>query len=90
MRNVRVLRQLEVNLTANDWQLYLIHRRDQVAADLNVKCQLAINEAENSEQALQECHVHLDQYSHYGADDTEGRAVVRELVSLRFPGFDEL
>jgi hypothetical protein len=85
MRNVTVRTQLDIQLTAEDWQLYNVTGRDHAAFTLNRGIEQALNLAENSEQGYTNAHAVMCRFAKWGATDTEPMAVFRRLYALRFP-----
>jgi len=85
MRNVIVTRKVELALTADDWALYgdneghLTDRRREAAKQINKVAELALNNCNRAgaRQAILEV---LDKYSDLGAADTEGHAVMYDLL----------
>lgn len=85
MRNVIVHRRLEINLNADDWQLYAIEGREKAAEALNAAVEAQINNALNRSEACLTVYNTLAQFSQWGADDSEGHKVADRLIELRFP-----
>jgi len=88
MKNVQVTFQPQVtlSLTADDWQLYRLDGgRDKAAEGLNFAVADAINHCDNWKDA----HIHatrvLDEYSHFGAADTESQSVLIEILFAAYP-----
>ena len=86
MRNVIVTRKVELALTADDWSLYgdnegrLTDRRIEAAKQINKVAEHALNNYDrtNACRAIEEV---LNKYSSLGAADTEGYAVMYDLLN---------
>lgn len=85
MRNVIVTRKVELALTADDWSLYgdneghLTEKRRAAAKDINKVAEHALSNCSRTE-AYWKIHEVLDKYSSLGASDTEGHAVMHDLL----------
>lgn len=66
---------VDINLTADDWQLYHIEGRDKAAADLN-----ALMESKLFAGDLNNIYDILGDYSKFGAADSEGYDTVRRIL----------
>jgi hypothetical protein len=85
MRNVIIKKAMTLELTADDWELYTSTREcNLVAAILNTKIADLINASTNRDVAYNEgCKV-LEEYSEFGAGDTEPRYVLRNILAEFF------
>jgi len=85
MRNVIIKKAIELQLTADDWDLYTGSRDCEPAAKaLNVEIAAIINASPNKDKAYFEgCKV-LELYSEFGAGDTEPRYVLRNILAEFF------
>ncbi len=85
MRNVTVTRAFKVALTADQWALYDIEGRDAAAHTLNQWAEDALNTCTTEGEAAQVIALAQDRYSSFGAADSEGYAVMYELLNVAFP-----
>lgn len=79
--------QVRLSLTADDWQLYDgmgYEGRDSVAEALNRGIVEVINDTYG--RKMGRCSNVLDQWSHYGAADTEGYDMLDTIFSTVFKG----
>ena len=89
MKNVHVRRVLTLSLTADDWALYsydndgvlMTEKRDDAAREINRVAEEAINNLTltGAKAAIESV---LNKYYDLGADDTEGRTVMYELLAI--------
>ena len=85
MRNVIVTRKVELALTADDWDLYgdndghLTDRRIEAAREINKVAEHALSNYCRTEAYWEIVEV-LDKYSKLGAADSEGYAVMHDLL----------
>ena len=89
MRNVHVRRIITLSLTADDWALYsydndgalMTEQRDAAAREINRVAEAALNSLTitGAKAAIEEV---LRKHEAIGADDTEGRTVMYELLTL--------
>jgi len=85
MRNVIVTRKVELALTADDWDLYgdndghLTDRRIEAAREINKVAEQALSNYTRTEAYWKISEV-LDRYSSLGAADSEGHAVMHDLL----------
>lgn len=85
MRNVIVKRKVELSLTADDWSLYgdndghLTDRRNEAAREINKVAEHALSNYTRTE-AYWVIREVLEKYSSLGAADTEGYAVMHDLL----------
>jgi len=85
MRNVIVTRKVELALTADDWALYgdneghLTDRRREAAKKINKVAEHALSNY-NRTEAYWEIRDVLDKHRSLGAADTEGYAVMHDLL----------
>jgi len=91
MKNVHIRRVFTLSLTADDWALYrydndgalMTENRDAAAREINRVAEEALNNADltfsDTRDAIEAV---LDKYWELGAADTEGRAVMYELLLL--------
>jgi hypothetical protein len=85
MQNVIIKKAIELKLTANDWQLYTATRDcNLVAAILNTKIADIINASTNKDEAYNQGCKFLEDYSEFGAGDTEPRYVLRNILAEFF------
>lgn len=85
MRNVTVTRTFKVALTADQWALYDIEGRDAAAHALNQWAEDALNTCTTEGEAAQVIALAQDRYRSFGAADSEGYAVMYELLNVAFP-----
>lgn len=88
MRNVTITKRIDLKLTAEDWDLYTsMDGVEYVARDLNTHISDIFN-SNDGLTAFAKAKAILEQYSEFGAADTEPYMVLRELHDLFFK--DEL
>lgn len=76
---IEIKSTLTLNLSADDWQLYGLEGREEIAQKLNRELEERINKAASrSEFSYGDL---LSKYSDYGASDSEGFAMVEYLLS---------
>lgn len=88
MKGVTVIRNpsIKLELTADDWQLYSgedYPYRDSVTVSLNRGVEDILNTSDNFYSQVEKtkrCYALLNQYSAYGAADTEGCAVLDAIL----------
>lgn len=87
MQNVHIRYQphATITLTADQWALYGIEGRDTAAKELSYLAELAINTSANRSEVETKLSKALELYSEFGANDTEGRVVMYELIDAAFP-----
>jgi len=81
--NTRVI--VDLNLTADDWQLYDKLDSDVIAGQLNQCIADAINNSMDQVDALRECDSILVKYAAWGAADSEGYAMLDRIMYKAFP-----
>jgi hypothetical protein len=83
--NVSIRKQISVDLSANQWDLYThSYSRtviEKVANILNRRLVLAFNSGKRKEEVQSEMLALMDDFSVYGASDTEPRAVLNKLLN---------
>lgn len=86
MRNVTLTytAHVDINMTANDWQLYRIDGRDEAAISLNADMKELLNGSSDIDECRLAIPAILNRYSDYGAADSEGYQVANELLVLFF------
>jgi hypothetical protein len=77
--------QASINLTADEWCLYMEAGRDDVARILNKDVEKAINAASNREEAARWVIAALKMHSLYGAADSEGYFVAEQILDMAYP-----
>ena len=88
MKNVTITKHITLNLTAEDWDLYTsMDNIEYVAKDLNTHITDIFN-SNDAPTAFAKATIILEQYSEFGAADSEPYQVLRELHDLFFA--DEL
>jgi hypothetical protein len=83
MRNVYIKKTIRIRLTANDWSLYGDDddpKRDMAAYEMNEKIEAVLNEHPTREEATIAISTILNQYSDFGAYDSEGVEVAGDLI----------
>lgn len=85
MRNVTVTRTFKVALTADQWALYDIEGRDEAAHELNKLAEEALNTCDAECDMAQLISLAQVKYRRFGAADSEGYAVMYELLNVAFP-----
>lgn len=78
---VHIAKVISLSLTADDWGLYHIEGRDDVAICLNQAVSVALSWSEKP-VARVKIEKALEEYSDWGANDTEGHATVRQILGL--------
>ena len=87
MRNVRITKTIRIRLTADDWQLYGHEgdvARDMAAFEMNAKIENMLNAHPTRTEAAQALGTILNEYSSFGAADSEGYAVASDLFDVFF------
>jgi hypothetical protein len=88
MKNVTITKHITLNLTAEDWDLYTcMDNIEYVAKDLNTHVSDIFN-SNDAPTAFTKASAVLEEYSEFGAADSEPRQVLYELHDLFFA--DEL
>jgi len=77
--------QASINLTADEWELYMEDGRDRVARILNSDIEAAINGASNRAEASRGVYAALNDHSLFGAADPEGRFVAEQILNMAYP-----
>ncbi|CAB4195237.1 hypothetical protein UFOVP1298_5 [uncultured Caudovirales phage] len=86
MQNVSVSRTININLTAQQWQLYTATQDcEEVAEKLNRLVAVAINMSPTRGIAAREVGRVLSAYANYGASDSEPIHVATMLLDEAFP-----
>jgi hypothetical protein len=89
MRNVYIKKTIRIGLTANDWQLYGDDddaARDMAAFEMNEKIEAVLNAHPPKEDAWIAIGAILNQYSKFGAYDSEGIHVASDLLEVFYQG----
>lgn len=82
MKNVMITKQISLNLTAAQWDLYTTMDRVEYAAkDLNTHISDIFN-SNDGPTAFAKASAILEEYSEFGAADSEPRQVLYELHDL--------
>lgn len=77
--NIQIRSTLTLNLSADDWQLYGLEGREEVAQQLNRELEERINKAETRREFK---HGDLlSKHSDFGASDSEGFAMVEHILN---------
>jgi hypothetical protein len=76
--------QASINLTADEWCLYMEAGRDDVARILNKDVEWAINTASDRRDAERGVHAVLGTHSLYGAADSEGYFVAEQILDMAY------
>jgi hypothetical protein len=87
MRNVYITKKIRIGLTANDWQLYGDDddpKRDMAAFEMNEKIENILNNNPPKDEAVPAIADILNQYSKFGAYDSEGVQVAGQLIDEFF------
>ena len=79
--HVHIAKVVSLSLTADDWGLYDIEGRDDVAVCLNQAVSVALSWSEKP-VARVKIEKALEEYSKWGAADTEGYATVQQIWDL--------
>ena len=88
MKSVTITKHITLNLTAAEWDLYTcMDNIEYVAKDLNTHITDIFN-SNDAPTAFAKATIILEQYSEFGAADSEPYQVLRELHDLFFA--DEL
>ena len=82
---IKITRSVDLSLSADDWGLYGLPGRDRAADGLNLLVSQSINAALNRAEAREKCTQHLDQFRAFGAADSEGRAMLGQILSKMWP-----
>jgi len=73
---------VSLNLSARDWELYDDKPHpESVARQINLEVSRAINESTNWFDAFTESEKTLVKFSHYGANDSEPRAMLDKVLT---------
>lgn len=83
MRNVTVARQIKVELSREQWELYS-DTPHIIVAELNMLVTDAINESDSYSQAILAVEHILSEYSQYGAADTEPHSIAVRIITKFF------
>lgn len=87
MRNVYIKKTIRIRLTADDWSLYGEDddpKRDMAAFEMNDKIEDILNNTPAKQDAWTAITKVLEEYSDFGAYDSEGYAVARDLLAEFF------
>lgn len=91
MNNVTVTieRRITVNLSASDWFLYTrMDGIEEIAKQINYEVEYAINRSETKGFAARQIAKTLEDFSKYGANDTEPVAVASQILNKAYPEYD--
>ena len=77
MKNVYITKQIKLKLTADQWDLYNMTGRDEVAETLNERVADALNEGR-----LDKARAVLEAHGKYGANDSESWRTLRHIAEL--------
>lgn len=88
MRNLTVKQTLHVvcSASADQWQLYDKPDRDYAAILLNAAFSGAVNAGKDAHEIRSRMDKVMAEWSHVGANDTEGRDMVERLIEATFKG----
>jgi len=81
MRNVTLTVHVDINMTADDWQLYHIDGRDEAAIAINAEISELLNSGPSAWSCFDVYQI-LRKHYKYGAADSEGMDIADELVRL--------
>jgi hypothetical protein len=79
---IKIRSTVELNLSADDWSLYGMKGREEIAKKLNRELEERINKATSRSEF--EYGNLLSQYSDYGASDSEGFQMVEHVLNKVF------
>lgn len=79
--HVHITKAVSLSLTADDWALYNIEGRDDVAICLNQAVSVALTWSDKP-VARVKIQKALEEYSKWGAADTEGYVTVQQIWDL--------
>ena len=79
--HAHIEKTIYLSLTADEWALYHIDGRDDAADGLNKAVSVALNNFYKG-VAITKIEAALGEYGHWGANDTEGHVVVRQIMDL--------
>jgi hypothetical protein len=79
--HVHISKVVALSLTADDWELYDIEGRDDVALILNEAVSVALTWSDKPLARVKIAKA-LEEYSKWGANDTEGHATVQQIWDL--------
>ncbi len=84
MRN-KIKITVSLRLNADDWQIYKNEPHpESVARQMNLEISRAINESNNWFDAFTESEKTLVKFKHYGANDSEPRALLEQILTYVF------
>lgn len=79
--HVHIAKIVSLSLTADDWALYDIEGREDVALILNEAVSVALTWSDKPLARVKIAKA-LEEYSKWGANDTEGHATVQRIWDL--------
>jgi hypothetical protein len=79
--HVHIAKIVSLSLTADDWALYNIDGREDVALILNEAVSVALTWSDKPIARVKIAKA-LEEYSKWGANDTEGHATVQRIWDL--------
>jgi len=79
--HVHIAKIVSLSLTADDWELYDIEGREDVALILNEAVSVALTWSDKPLARVKIAKA-LEEYSKWGANDTEGHATVQRIWDL--------
>ena len=79
--HVYIEKTISLSLTADEWALYHIDGRDAAALCLNQAVSVALTWSDKPLARVKIAKA-LEEYSKWGANDTEGHVVVRQILDL--------
>jgi hypothetical protein len=79
--HVHIAKMVSLSLTADDWELYDIEGREDVALILNEAVSVALTWSDKPLARVKIAKA-LEEYSKWGANDTEGHATVQQIWDL--------
>ena len=80
MRGVSVKRTVDLAVSKDQWQLYSVRGVDKAVLGLNAGVAEAINSSASRSEAGPKAIKVLEQYSKYGAADTEGYYALNDIL----------
>jgi hypothetical protein len=86
MRNVAISRQVQITMSAEDWELYDGPRADAAAAEINSVIEQAFNvDGKNRSQTMGAAFAAMKRFDELGALDSEPLRHLERLIKELFP-----
>ena len=79
-----ISRKIELDDTADRWELFDMEGRELVAQHINRVIESAVNTGSNREQVRANAYVVMQMYREYGANDTEGHRRLEDILEKIF------